>query len=280
MGIGVDKVVLILLTIYFLTPLITTLVFALSDGNNFSMQGLNGVFSDPDFTQSLLISLELSLASTLMTIVLIAPTVYWVQMRLPRARIIMDILALVPFAVPAIVMAFGLIEVYANATPLVNILSLGLVPFLSNVLNIYNTPQLLACSYVIVSLPFAFRPIDNNLRAINTNVLSEAASSLGCGWWRTFLTIILPNIWPGIISASLLTFSTAMGEFTLASMFGLETFPVYLNVTGQNDAHKAAALTILSFLVTLLCVLGITLVPRLFKQRATGLNKADLVAIK
>jgi putative spermidine/putrescine transport system permease protein len=279
-GFGLDKAVLILVAIYFLTPLLTTLIFALSDGNKFSMNGLSGILNDPDFTQSLLLSLELAVASTLLTILLVTPTAYWVQMRLPQARVLMDILALVPFAVPAIVMAFGLSEVYVNATPLVNVLSLGLVPLLSNVVNVYNTPQLLVCAYVIVALPFVFRPIDNNLRAINTRVLSEASFSMGCGWWRTFLTVILPNIWPGVISASLLTFSTAMGEFTLASWFGLETFPVYLNVTGQNDAHKAAALTILSFLLTLLCVLGILLLPRLSRGRAGGTERLDIIAAK
>jgi ABC-type uncharacterized transport system permease subunit len=151
---------------------------------------------------------------------------------------------------------------------------------ISDLVNIYNTPQLLVCAYVIIALPFVFRPIDNNLRAINTRVLSEASFSLGCGWWRTFLTVILPNIWPGVISASLLTFSTAMGEFTLASLFGLETFPVYLNVTQASDPHKAAALTIFSFLLTLLCMLGILLVPRLSHGRAGGTERLDIIAAK
>jgi len=97
---------------------------------------------------------------------------------------------------------------------------------------------------------------------MNAQVLTEAASSLGSGWWRTFLTVIVPNIWPGVISAALLTFSTAMGEFTLAQLFGIYTFPIYLNQTGQQDAHKAALLTIISFAFTLICVLVIILLAR------------------
>jgi putative spermidine/putrescine transport system permease protein len=279
-GFGLDKVVLILVAIYFLVPLATTLVFGLSDGSSFSMNGVTTIFGDPDFFNTLLLSLELAVASTLFTVLLVTPTAYWVQLRLPQARPLMDILALVPFTVPAIVMAFGLIEVYSASTPLINILSLGLVPLLSNTVNIVNTPPLLVCAYVIIALPFVYRPIDNNLRAINTRVLTEAASSLGCGWWRTFLTIILPNIWPGVISAALLTFSTAMGEFTLASLFGLYTFPIYLNVTGQNDAHKAAALTILSFLITLLCVLGIMLLTRVGRGGANKTKQIDIVVAK
>src|SRR5438874_3712089 len=162
---------------------------------------------------------------------------------------------------PAIVLAVGLLQEYSGSSgPLIHFLSLGLVPLLSNNLNIVNTPPLLVCAYVVIALPFVYRPIDNSLRAINTTVLTEAAYSLGSGWWRAFLTVILPNIWPGVISAALLTFSTVMGEFTIATLFNIYTFPIYLNVVGQNDPHKAASLAILSFMFTLICVLAIIVI--------------------
>lgn len=278
---GLDKVALLLVAIYFLVPLGATLAFSVSDGRTFTLAAFPDIFSDLDFSDTLLLSLQLAIASMLLTVLLVTPTAYWVQLRLPQARPLMDILALVPFAVPAIVMAFGLIETYSNSNLLISILSLGLVPLLSSEpFNIVSTSPMLVCAYVIIALPFVYRPIDNNLRAINTRVLSEAAASLGCGWWRTFLTVILPNIWPGVISAALLTFSTAMGEFTLASLFGLYTFPIYLDVTGQNDAHKAAALTTLSFLLTLLCVLGIMLLTRIRRAGRTSADQIEIVVAK
>ncbi len=279
-GFGLDKIMLLLVALYFLVPLATTLAFGLSDGRSFSLLAFSSIFGDVDFINTLQLSLVLAMTSMVLAVLLVTPTAYWVQLRLPQARALMNMLALVPFAVPAIVMAFGLIEVYNNDHPLISVLSLGLVPFLSNVVNIVNTPPLLVCAYVIVALPFVSRAIDNNLRAINTRVLTEAAASLGCGWWRTFLVVILPNIWPGVISAALLTFSTVMGEFTLASLFGLYTFPIYLNVTGQNNAHKAAVLTILSFLLTLLCVLGIMLLTRIRHIGSGNAKQVEMIAAK
>ncbi len=253
-----DALFLVLFVLYLVIPLGTTLLFGLSGGNGISFNSYQQIFADKDFSNTLLVSLELSLASTILAIVLITPTVYWMQLRLPQARPLLDFLSLVPFAVPAILLALGLSEVYGNSNIFINILSLGLVPLLSiQPFNIVDTAPLLVCAYVIVSLPFVYRPIDNSLRAINTRVLTEASYSLGGGWWRTFLTIVLPNILPGVVSAALLTFSTAMGEFTLASLFGIYTFPIYLNQIGQSDAHKAASLSILSFLFTLVCVLVI-----------------------
>src|SRR5947209_19525132 len=260
---GLDTLFLILVMLYLIVPLGATLSFGLFNGRSVNFGSYQQIFTDHDFSQTLVLSLELALASTLLAVILVTPTVYWVQLRLPQARPLLDFLSLVPFAVPAVVMSLGLLEVYGTSNWFVNILSLGLVPLLSNPpFNIVNTPQLLACAYVIISLPFVYRPIDNSLRAMNTRVLTEAAYSLGSGWWKTFFAVILPNIWPGVISAALLTFSTAMGEFTLAALFGIYTFPIYLNQVGQSDAHKAASLAILSFIFTLVSVLGIILLVR------------------
>jgi putative spermidine/putrescine transport system permease protein len=153
-GFGLDKIFLIIVLLYLLIPLGTTLAFSLTDGAGFSLAPYSRIISDHDFATTFPLSLELALASTILVIILVTPTAYWMQMRLPQARPIMDFLTLVPFGVPAIVMAFGLIEVYGSPNGLVNVLSLGLVPLLSNVLNWYNTPELLVCAYAIIALPF------------------------------------------------------------------------------------------------------------------------------
>jgi len=279
---GMDKVFLVLVMLYLIVPLGATLAFGLGTGNGINFSTFQQIFSDPDFSQTLLTSLELAVGATILAVVLVTPTAYWVQLRLPKARPLLDFLSLVPFAMPAIVLAVGVLQVYSGTpNPLIGILSLGLVPVLSNdPFNIVNTPPLLICAYVIIALPFVYRPIDNSLRAVNTRVLSEAAYSLGSGWWRTFLTVILPNIWPGVISAALLTFSTVMGEFTLATLFNIYTFPIYLNGVGQNDPHKAASLAILSFIFTLVCVLGIILLVRGRPGGRRAGNQVEIAAVK
>jgi putative spermidine/putrescine transport system permease protein len=259
---GVAQIALLFVMLYLLIPLGATLWFGINTGIGFDFSSYQRIFSDPDFSQTFITSLELAAATTILAVVLVTPTAYWVQMRIPQARPLLDFLTLAPFAIPAIVLAVGLVQEYSGtANRLISVLSLGLVPALNN-LNIVNTPPLLVCAYVIIALPFVYRPIDNSLRAINTSVLTEAAYSLGSGWWRTFLTVIMPNIWPGIISAALLTFSVVMGEFTIAQLFGVYTFPIFLNNVGQNDPHRAASLSILSFIITLVCVLGIILLVR------------------
>lgn len=277
---GLSRLVLLVAILYLLIPLGTTLVFGLSSpkGPTYTYQQ---IINDANFWAGIQFSLVLALAATLLGVILVTPTAYWVHLRVPKARPLMDVLTLIPFAMPAVIMSLGLIEVYGTPNDLINVLSFGLVPVLSaEPFNIVDTPQLLVCAYVIISLPFVYRPIENSLRAINTATLTEAAYSLGSGWWRTFLTVIVPNIWPGVISAALLTFSTAMGEFTIASLFGLTTFPIYLDVTGQNDAYKAASLAILSFILTLLCVLAIIFLVRRAPGRTGKEGEIEIAAAR
>nr|BBH92325.1 spermidine/putrescine ABC transporter permease [Thermogemmatispora argillosa] len=267
------RLVLLLVLLYLLIPLGATLAFGLNSGRGWGDLALLGaVFADPDFGQTLLTSLGLAVTSTLLVVLLLTPTAYQVRLRLPQARPLLEALALLPFAVPPIVLGTGLLQEYNGAAannPLVALLSLGLVPLLSKLVTTLDVPLVLICAYVVIALPFAYRAIDNSLQAIEVKLLTEAAASLGAGWWRTLLLVILPNIWPGILTASLLTFSTVMGELTLASLFNSYTFPIYLDMTGQNDPHRAALLAVLSFLLTLLCVLGMALATRPRMGRAT-----------
>ena len=145
---GMTYIALLFVMLYLLVPLGASLWFGLEDPSSFLR-----IFSDPDFSQTFITSLELATASTILAVVLVTPTAYWVQLRIPRARPLMDVLTLIPFAIPAIVLAVGLAQVYGGtANPLISVLSLGLVPGLDN-LNIVNTPPLLVCAYVIISLP-------------------------------------------------------------------------------------------------------------------------------
>ena len=116
--------------------------------------------------------------------------------------------------------------------------------------------------YVVLSFPFMYRSLDAAFRAIDVHTLTEAAQSLGAGWTRTLLRVILPNIRAGALARRVPDLALVMGEFTMASLALFNTFPVYINYIGQTQANPAAALTIISFGITWLALLGILLVGR------------------
>ena len=99
-------------------------------------------------------------------------------------------------------------------------------------------------------------------RSIDVHTLTEAAHSLGAGWTTTLVRVILPNIASGALAGAFLTFALVMGEFTMAHIALFNTFPTYINYVGQTQANPAAALTIISFGLTWLALLGILFVGR------------------
>ncbi|MFL6112342.1 MAG: ABC transporter permease subunit, partial [Catenulispora sp.] len=84
----------------------------------------------------------------------------------------------------------------------------------------------------------------------------EAARSLGASWPTALWRVVVPNIRTAIASAGILGAALALGEFTIANLLLLYTFPVWTDQAGQQDGEIAttAAMLIL-FLSWLLLML-------------------------
>jgi putative spermidine/putrescine transport system permease protein len=241
--------VLILGALYFLLPLYATAAFGFSTGKHFTLQPLWDGLADDGFHQSLQLSLTYSVVTTVLALVVVAPTAYLVELRYQRLRATVEFLTILPFVIPPIILAVGLQTVFGINSPVDLIASDW-------------APLLLYGGYFILTLPFVFRAIDNALRAVDVKTLTEASASLGAGPLRTFLRVIVPSISLGLVSAALLAFTTAMGEFTLAALLGYPTFPVYLlNINGYLP-RAGSALVLVSFVITWAGVIALAVVAR------------------
>jgi len=232
----IQRIVLVLFFAYLLLPITGVLHFTLLDGTRVTAAHYLQALGDGEFQAYIVHSLALAVATVAISVSLMTFTAFWVHMRAPALKPLLELLSFLPFVVPAVTLALGLIEIYSRP-PLV----------------LTGTASLLTFAYVVLALPFTYRAVENGLSAIDSRTLSEAAQSLGAGWWRRFITVIVPNLWPGIVSAALLTFSLVMGEFTLALFLvgsAYETYPLYLNEVWRSDPKYGAALAILSFLIT------------------------------
>jgi putative spermidine/putrescine transport system permease protein len=203
------------------------------------------VLSDPQFRDSFIYSVVLGLATIVVSLLLIVPTAFWVHLKLPQLRPVIEFITLLPFVVPPIVLVFGLIRIYSSP------------PFV-----LVSTPALLVAGYVILSFPYMYRAVDTGLRSIDVRSLTEAAQSLGAGWLTILFRIIFPNLRVSLLNGAFLTFAIVLGEFTMATMLNWPTFGPYLALIGQNRAYEPAALAIISFGLTWICIGLIQLLSR------------------
>ncbi len=220
--------------LYFLLPLLATFLFSLRGKKDaLSFVAYAHVFADPEFLRTFTFSLEMALVTIAAGLALMIPTAIWVNLRLPRARPLIEVIALLPFVIPPIVLVFGLIRMYSRPP-----------------LALVTSPVLLVAGYVVLSFPYIFRAVDAGLRAIDLRVLTEAAQSLGARWGTTIFRVVLPNIRVSLLSAAFLTFSIVVGELTLAVMLAWPAFGPYMALVGRDLAYEPAALAVISFALT------------------------------
>jgi putative spermidine/putrescine transport system permease protein len=226
--------------LYMFIPIISTYVFSIATRwdrtilpEGYTVEFYTRAVSASYFTSTLRNSLILSLATVLVSLILIVPTVYWVHTRLNRAKPLLDVLMILPFGIPTVVLALALVRVY-NFAPLA------------------RSPFILIGAVVVYSMPFMYRPVSNAIQAIDVHVLTEAGESLGANLLQILGQIIIPNIVPGMLSGSLLVFSTVFAEYTLTSLIvgaRFKTFPLLLVEYTRINGNTAAAFSVISFTI-------------------------------
>ena len=232
---------------YMLVPIISTYVFSVATRwdrtilpEGYTLEFYGKATASSYFTITLRNSLILSLTTVLASLLIIVPTVYWVQVRLQRAKPLLEVLMILPFGIPTVVLALALVRIYT------------VPPFA-------RSPLLLIGAVVVYSMPFMYRPVSNALQAIDTHTLTEAGQSLGANTLRILVEVIIPNIFPGLLSGSLLVFATVFAEYTLTSLIvgaRFKTFPLLLVEYTRINGNVAAAFSVISFTIAwLVCIL-------------------------
>jgi putative spermidine/putrescine transport system permease protein len=237
----------ILGALYFLLPLLATFEFSLSWDPEVPLKAYQRAFEDNDFWETFIYSNILAVATIIASIILVVPTAYWIRLRLPQARRIVEFITLMPFVVPAIILVFGLIRIY-SAPIMIPFTDIRLMQSLTNFKA--GTNILIVAGYMVLAMPYMYRSVDTGLRTVDIATLTEAAQSLGANWFTIITRIILPNIRSALLSGALLTFAIVVGEVTLASFLGVDAFGPYLFLLGQHRAYEPAALSFVSFLLT------------------------------
>lgn len=262
-GVSVQKIgawiAFLIGAIYFIVPLIGTFEFSLRmRRGEYSFDAYRVVFGDPNFQATFLYSIILGFLTIIFGVLLVVPTAYWVRLRVPYLRPLVEFITLMPLVIPAIVIVFGYLRIYNSSSWL---------PFTSST---KATDLLLMFGYVTLSLPYMYRAIDTAMRTIDVRTLTEAAQSLGANWTTIMFRVIFPNVISGVMSGAFITFAIVIGEFTLASLLNRPAFGPYLQLVGANRAYEPSALAIISFGITWLSIIMLQLMSRLNKFKITA----------
>jgi putative spermidine/putrescine transport system permease protein len=237
-------VVLVVVGLFFLLPMAALVEFS-TRGNGIgaarTLDSWRQIGQRPELVQAIVVSLELALLTSALALALMVPTLVWVRLRLPRLARIVEFLCLLPLTVPPVALVVGLVPIYMWITYL----------FGGSTLN-------LGWAYLVLVLPFVYRSLDASLAAIDLRTLSEAARSLGAGWFTVMWRVVVPNVSSGMLNAGLLSVALVLGEFTFANLLNYPNLQKILNEIGLADpgVTVAASAGSLFFVFVLLLVLS------------------------
>jgi putative spermidine/putrescine transport system permease protein len=244
--------------LYFLLPLLATFDFSMRiRRTGYTFDAYASVFGDPRFQQTFTYSVVIGICTIIVGILIVVPAAYYVRLRAPQLRPIIEFVTLLPLVIPPIILVFGYIRMY-NSSSILPLTNSGL-----------GTDILLILAYVALALPYMYRAVDTGLRAIDVQTLTEAANILGANQATIIARVIFPNIIVAVLSGAFLTLAIVIGEFTMASLLNRQAFGVYMQNIGANRAFEPAALAVVSFVITWIAMGMIQLLARFAPKTAT-----------
>ena len=245
--------------LYFILPLWGMTEFSLRMRRDaYSLDAYASVLSMPEFQRTFVFSVVMALVTIVVGVLIVVPTAFWVRLRMPGLRPLIEFITLLPLVIPAIVIVFGYIRLYNTGSWL---------PLTGTAM---GTNLLLAMGYTVLALPYMYRAVDTGLRTLDVGTLTEAAQSLGAGWGTILGRVILPNVLGAVLSGAFLTFAIVIGEFTMAALLDRPAFGPFMQRLGQDRAYEPSALAVIAFAITWGCMGLISLVTRAQKHMRAG----------
>jgi iron(III) transport system permease protein len=227
-------------------PLLAILAAALSRTisgglvmGNMGLDNFAAIFTDgTGALRALGNSLSLGVAAALVTGLLGALSAYAVVKTTIRGRNLLDVLTILPNALPGIVVAVGLILAWNQPW-------LPITP--------YNTALILLLAYCCILLPQPVRYATAAFHQVGDN-LEAAARVFGAGPMVAFRRILLPLILPSLLASMLLVFAVATRELVasiIVAPVGMQTISTYIwRQFEQGSVGLGMAMAFVTILIT------------------------------
>lgn len=208
---------LVLLAVFLAYPVGRLLSLSILGPDGFSLDAYRHLFASSLYLNVLWITFKISLATTVLSVVLGYPVAYLISTAPAKLKSRLVFLVLLSFWTSFLVRAFAWVVILGRNGVANNFLmSLGLIDRPINLL--YGTGATLT-GMVHAMLPLAVMTMLAVMENIDRS-LPRAASTLGARPGTAFWTIYFPLSMPGVAAATIMVFVTAIGFFIVPALLG------------------------------------------------------------
>jgi molybdate transport system permease protein len=206
--------------------------------------------------QAVALSLKLATVTSAVLVLVGLPLSYWVAYSHWKWNFLVEAIVALPLVLPPTVLGFYMLVLMGPRSPIgrwyESLMGHGL-PFTFEGLVIAST---------LYSLPFTVQPIAGAFRTVDRKLI-EAAWTLGVSSWETFLRVIVPQAWRGLLTGFVLSFAHTIGEFGVVLMVGgnipgaTRTVSIDIYDQVQSLNYSSAGVTSLGLLIFSFFVLAL-----------------------
>lgn len=210
---------------------------------SYTLQHYIDLFTDSRTWRPIWNSIQMSTVAVIGNIIFGVAAAYAMVRFNFKGKVFMDILIMVPWALPGTVVAVNLISAFSEPT----IFSFNQV--------LIGTFWILPLAYFVRQLPLVFRNSQASLIQMDDSI-EEAAQSLGATWWYSFRRVVLPIIMPGILAGTLLAFVQGLTEFVASILiYTPTTMPLSVGIWNKIYSFQFGVACAYGVLQTILIVI-------------------------
>lgn len=235
-------IIMVLIMIWLLLPLAATIIYSLFEDwtgiipRGFTLANYEKIFTDPAFLTSMYQTVLICVIPILLTVLVMLLALFVVTVYFPKLEKYVQMLSMIPYTIQGVILSVSILVLYARSESVLG-----------------NRMVMLIGAYCIIILPHIFNGIRNGMRAVNMNMLLEAAEMLGESKFRAFFKIIVPNILPGITVSSLLAVSLLFGDYVIIrnlSSTNVNNMQKFLYQAMKRSSTEASAVFVVIMMLT------------------------------
>jgi len=259
-----------LILFFMYAPIAVLIIFSFNSSRSrgtwegFTLDWYIRLFNDQHTQLALRNTILIALFSTFFATIIGTLAAIGIDKLKKRSRTAIMLVSRVPVMMPDVITGISLMMLFLFVFRMLGIGSLGFgTMLLAHV--IFNVP------YVILSVTPKIRQLDPNLY--------EAALDLGSNPFRAFVQVILPELWPGVITGAMLAFTLSVDDF-MVSFFttspGVQNLSIRIfSMTRRGVDPSINALSTIIFVVVMVMLILINRRDRQLIRRGTEDDTAE-----
>ncbi len=249
----------LLVLVFMAMPLLYLLRYSFNDFvpgefmvNGFTFANFITFFSDAYYLKGMATTLIMAGLVTVVCILLSLPLANWMSRQRGNLKTLLLMAVILPLFISNAVRAAGWMVAFGQ-TGVLNYLLLK-IGFIAQPLTIMQTPLAVFIGITAVNVPYVVLTLQSVFEGLDENI-DYASASLGATPLQTFTLVRMPQIMPGLLAASVLSFILTMNAYATPVLLGGSSFRmmspmIVTEILNQSNWPLGAALAFILLTVT------------------------------